>query len=163
MKTIRCADVAALEQEICAEFGAWSAPLTVTQAMINQFAELTGDHQWIHVDVERARRESPHGATIAHGFLLLSLLPRLQPEPRFKVTDYRGALNYGSNNLRFLAAVPAGSSIHAHQRLAAVENKPKGVLLTHEMAVHNVGSERPALLYNLQVLYQPAVAPAGAG
>jgi len=161
MKTIACADLAALQQEISTEFGPWSAPLTVTQDMIERFADLTGDRQWIHVDVERARRESPLGTTIAHGFLLLSLLPRLQPEPRFKLTDYRGALNYGSNNLRFLAVVPAEGRIHARQRLAAVESKPKGVLLTHELAVHNVGDERPALLYNLQVLYQPKLAPVG--
>ena len=77
MKTIACADLAALQQEISAEFGPWSAPLTVTQDMIERFADLTGDRQWIHVDVERARRESPLGTTIAHGFLLLSLLLRL--------------------------------------------------------------------------------------
>jgi acyl dehydratase len=156
VKTISCKDSAALEREISAEFGAWSAPLQVTQAMIDQFADLTGDRQWIHIDVERARRESPLGTTIAHGFLLLSLMPRLQPEPVFRLTDYVGALNYGSNNLRFLAPVPADSQLHARNRLAAVEQKSKGVLLTYEVAIHVVGSDKPALLYSLQVLYRPA-------
>ena len=155
MKTIDCADVTALESEISADFGAWSKPVTVTQDMINRFAELTGDRQWIHLDVERARRESPFGNTIAHGFLLLSLLPQLQPAPVFTLSGYSTAFNYGSDNLRFLAPVPAGTAIHAHQRLAAVERKPKGVLLTYEIAIHATGGERPALLYNLQVLYQP--------
>jgi len=81
--------------------------LTVTQEMIDKFAEATGDHQWIHVDVERARREMPGGKTIAHGYLTLSLLPRLAPT-LMKITDRRRGINYGSNKVRFISPVPAG-------------------------------------------------------
>ena len=78
MEDIRFDDIAALKSKISDTFGDWSDPIEVTQDMINRFAELTGDHQWIHVDVERAKRESPFGGTIAHGFLTLSLLPAMR-------------------------------------------------------------------------------------
>src|SRR4026209_758547 len=79
--------------------------LTVTQEMIDKFAEPTGDHQWIHVDVERAKRELPVGKTIAHSYLTLSLLPRLVPT-LMKITGRRRGVNYGSNKLRFISPVP---------------------------------------------------------
>ena len=82
--------------------------LTVTQEMIDKFAEATGDHQWIHVDVERARRELPGGKTIAHGYLTLSLLPRLAPT-LMTIAKRRRGLNYGSNKIRFITPVPAGT------------------------------------------------------
>src|SRR6266536_3231499 len=80
--------------------------LTVTQEMIDKFAEATGDHQWIHVDVERARREMPGGKTIAHGYLTLSLLPRLSHDI-LHIRKRRRGLNYGSNKIRFTKPVPA--------------------------------------------------------
>src|SRR5207244_4315616 len=82
----------------------------ITQDMINRFAELTGDHQWIHVDVERAKRESPFGGTVAHGFLTLSLLPRLHGSASWKLTGYGNAPNYGANKLRFVTPVRAGAT-----------------------------------------------------
>ena len=83
--------------------------ITVTQEMIDKFADATGDHQWIHVDVERAKKEMPGGKTIAHGYLTLSLLPRLAPT-LMKVEKRRRGLNYGSNRVRFTAPVPAGGA-----------------------------------------------------
>ena len=130
--------------------------LTVTQEMIDKFAEATGDHQWIHVDVERARRDGPFGTTIAHGFLTLSLLGKLRPPQPFKLVGWANVLNYGSDGLRFLAPVPSGSRIHARQRLADVQPKKNGTIIVNEMAVHVVGAEKPSLLYKGMVLYQPA-------
>jgi acyl dehydratase len=94
--------------------------LTVEQAMIDKFAEATGDHQWIHVDVDRARREMPGGKIIAHGYLTLSLVPRLAAT-LLTVRKRRHGLNYGSNKVRFTNPVPAGARIRLRQRLANVE------------------------------------------
>src|SRR6202047_4066678 len=82
----------------------------VTQEQIDKFADATGDHQWIHVDVERAKKEMPGGKTIAHGYLTLSLLPRLAPT-LLKVNKRKRGINYGSNKIRFTNPVPAGSRI----------------------------------------------------
>ena len=102
--------------------------VTITQEMINQFADVTGDHQWIHLDAERAKRESPFGTTVAHGFLTLSLLPKLsaQDEPPYVVVGFGNVTNYGSDKLRFLTPVPAGAKVHAHSRLVSVEAGKKG-------------------------------------
>src|SRR5213083_1878572 len=96
-----------LKEHIGRELGP-SDWMTVDQAMIDRFAEATGDHQWIHVDVERAKREMPGGKTIAHGYLTLSLLPRLSHGILHIRKRSRG-INYGSNKVRFTAPVPAGS------------------------------------------------------
>ena len=159
MQKIKFDDIEALQAQVSEEFGPFGGELEVSQEMIDQFAELTGDHQWIHVDVERCKKESPFGGPIAHGFLTLSLLPRLggrsNAEPLYAVVGYGNAVNYGSDKLRFLSPVPAGKSIHSRSRLAAVEAGPKGTRVEREIAVHVVGSERPALLYRMIVLYQP--------
>jgi acyl dehydratase len=123
--------------------------LTVEQAMIDQFAEATGDHQWIHVDVERARREMPGGKTIAHGYLTLSLVPRLAAT-LLKVTKRRHGLNYGSNKIRFTNVVPAGARIRLRQRLLNVEPvADNGYRVTSQMTVEIEGQERPALVAEL--------------
>jgi acyl dehydratase len=120
--------------------------ITVEQAMIDKFAEATGDHQWIHVDVERARREMPGGKTIAHGYLTLSLVPRMAAT-LLKVRKRKRGLNYGSNKVRFTNAVPAGSRIRLRQRILAVDEMPgNGVRVTSEMTVEVEGQERPALV-----------------
>src|SRR5215475_14523897 len=93
----------------------------VTQDRINLFAYATGDHQWIHVDVERAKAESPYGATIAHGFLTLSLLPQLMSETVKIKLPIKMGVNYGLNKVRFPSAVPAGSKIQARTVLQSVE------------------------------------------
>jgi acyl dehydratase len=157
MEDIRFDDIEGLKKKISDEFGDWGPEVEVSQDMINKFADLTGDHQWIHVDVERAKRESPFKTTIAHGFLTLSLLPVLRSGSSFRITGYGNATNYGADKLRFVSPVPAGSKVHAHSRLVAVDPKPKGTQVTQEIAVHVVGSDRPALLYTMLVLYHPPV------
>jgi acyl dehydratase len=118
----------------------------VDQAMIDKFAEATGDHQWIHVDVERAKREMPGGKTIAHGYLTLALVPRMA-QTLVKVTGRKRGLNYGSNKVRFTSAVPAGARIRLRQRLVAVEPvADNGYRVTSEMTVEVEGQERPALV-----------------
>jgi len=148
-------DVDAMQTAVTEEFGDWSDPVEVTQDMINRFAELTGDHQWIHVDVERCKKESPFGGPIAHGFLTLSLLPRLRSRTDFAIVGHGNAVNYGANKLRFLAPVPAGAKVRARSRLVNVEAKPKGTMVTQEITVGIVGQETPALLYEMIVLYNP--------
>ena len=120
--------------------------LTVTQEMIDKFAEATGDHQWIHVDVERAKRELPGGKTIAHGYLTLSLLPRLAPT-LMKVSKRSRGVNYGSNKVRFVSPVPAGSRVRLKQTIKSVEPvEGNGVRVTSEMVIEVEGSSRPAMV-----------------
>jgi len=120
--------------------------MTVDQAMIDKFAEATGDHQWIHVDVERAKREMPGGKTIAHGYLTLSLVPRLA-STLVKVSQVSRGVNYGSNKVRFTSTVPAGSRIRLHQKIVKVEPvEGNGVRVTSEVKVEVEGQERPALV-----------------
>jgi acyl dehydratase len=125
MEQIRFDDVAALEKQVSEEFGPFGGELEVTQEMINRFAELTGDRQWIHVDVERCRRESPFGGPIAHGFLTLSLLPRMAAQTRdagdYQIVGQGNVVNYGSDKLRFLSPVPAGARVHSRSRLVSVD------------------------------------------
>jgi len=155
VEEIRFDDIERLKGKISDTFGAWSDSVEVTQDMINRFAELTGDHQWIHVDVERAKRESPFGGTVAHGFLTLSLLPRLHGSAPWRLAGYGNATNYGANKLRFVSPVRAGAKVHARSRLIGVEARPKGTQLTQEVNVHVVGEDRPALIYEMVVLYHP--------
>jgi hypothetical protein len=154
MEPIAFDDVDALNAAASDEFGEWGTELEVTQQMINDFAELTGDHQWIHVDVERAKQESPFGGPIAHGFLTLSLLPSLRAGG-VPITGARSVTNYGAESLRFLSPVPAGSKLHARGRLVKAEARPNGgTLVTNEIEVRVVGAEKPALLYRMQLLYR---------
>jgi acyl dehydratase len=123
----------------------------VSQPMINAFADATGDHQWIHVDVERAKREMPDGRTIAHGYLTLSLLPRLS-DSVYRIRNTSRGINYGSNKLRFTAPVPAGSRVRLHQVLKTVDDIKGGVRLTFESTVELEGSFKPALIAEALVL-----------
>jgi acyl dehydratase len=128
--------------------------LTVTQEVIDKFADATGDHQWIHVDVERAKKELPGGKTIAHGYLTLSLLPRLAPT-LMKVEKRRRGVNYGSNRVRFTAPVPAGGRIRLKQRLVKVEPvEDNGFRITSEMTMEVEGNTRPAMVAEtLSIVY----------
>jgi acyl dehydratase len=119
--------------------------MTVDQAMIDKFAEATGDHQWIHVDVERARKEMPGGKTIAHGYLTLSLVPRLAATLSRVKKRSRG-INYGSNKVRFITPVQAGARVRLRQRIANVEEVPGGVRVTSEMTMEIEGQAKPALV-----------------
>jgi acyl dehydratase len=118
---------------------------TVDQGTIDKFADATGDHQWIHVDVERAKREMPGGRTIAHGYLTLSLVPRLS-QTIYRVNHRSRGLNYGSNRVRFTAPVPAGSRIRMRQKIKAVDKIAGGVRITSENTVEVEGESRPALV-----------------
>jgi acyl dehydratase len=119
--------------------------MTVDQAMIDKFADATGDHQWIHVDVERARREMPEGKTIAHGYLTLALVPRLAAT-LMRVKKRSRGVNYGSNKVRFISPVQAGARIRLRQRIANVEQIDGGVRVTSQMTVEIEGQPKPALI-----------------
>ena len=128
----------------------------VEQARIDAFADVTGDHQWIHVAQERARRESPHGTTIAHGYLTLALLPRLRAEAGVAPADAGQAVNYGLDRVRFLAPVRAGARIRARVTLLSAEPKGDGVLVKTLNTVEVEGEEKPAVLAETLALLRPA-------
>jgi acyl dehydratase len=119
--------------------------LTVDQQMIDDFAQVTGDRQWIHVDVERARREAPGGHTVAHGFLTLSLLSRLQ-HSIYRVVQRSRGVNYGLDRVRFVAPVVAGARIRLHLALDRAEAVSGGTRFFFTATVEIEGSERPALV-----------------
>ncbi len=155
MESIGFDDIEKLKTKISDTFGPFGPEFEITQDMINKFADLTGDHQWIHVDVERCKRESPFKQPIAHGFLTLSLIPKIRAVTDYQVVGFGNATNYGADKLRFTAPVPAGSKVHARSRLVAVERKAAGTQVTNEINVHVVGQERPAVIYLMLVLYHP--------
>jgi acyl dehydratase len=135
-------------QELSARTGseiALSDWVEVSQAAINRFAEATGDFQWIHVDVERARRESPYHQPIAHGFLTLSLVPRLL-EAAVELPKARLVVNYGCNRVRFTGEVPAGSRVRARCVLAEFKSVEGGVQLTWSITIEREGRDKPALV-----------------
>jgi len=117
----------------------------IDQDRINKFADATGDHQWIHVDVERAKTQMPGGKTIAHGYLTLSLIPMLGAQI-MSITGVSRGINYGSNKIRFTNMVPVGSRVRAKQKLLAVEPKAGGLQLTNEMTIEIEGQDRPACI-----------------
>jgi acyl dehydratase len=124
-----------------------SSWITIDQQRIAEFAHCTGDHQWIHVDVERARRESPFGGTVAHGFLTLSLLASTGFEVLLQRVEVKQALNYGLEKVRFLAPVRAGKRVRNHVKVTGVEDKGNGrVLLTTENTFEIEGEDKPALV-----------------
>jgi acyl dehydratase len=129
--------------------------LEVTQARIDQFADATGDHQWIHVDPVRAAAELPSKSTIAHGFLTLSLLSTLIRES-IRFTGLRMAINYGLNRVRFVSPVPAGSRIRALITLQAVDAVTGGVQVTWLATIEREGGEKPACVADWVVRYYPA-------
>ncbi|HSH89487.1 MAG TPA: MaoC family dehydratase [Ramlibacter sp.] len=117
--------------------------LTITQQQVNLFADATGDHQWIHVDVERAKT-GPFGAPIAHGFLTLSLIPKFF-ETSMEIRNTRMGVNYGLNKVRFTSPVPVGSRLRARMKLLAcdaIENN--GMQMTWLVTVERDGSDKPA-------------------
>jgi acyl dehydratase len=145
-------DIDALNAACSSRFGPWGKEVVISQDLIAAFADLTGDRQWIHTDVERCRTESPFGAPVAHGFLVLSMMHQSMPRP-IEVKGHKSAINYGAESLRFIAPVIAGSSIRARSRVVRAEATPKGTLITAQVEVGIVGQDKPALLYGLQVLY----------
>ncbi len=139
-------DIDGLKGLITEEWTDWSEPVEITQDMINTFADVTKDHQWIHVDIEKANA-GPFGGPIAHGFLTLSLVSHFGFEIGPKIDGVLGGLNYGADKLRFLNPVPAGSQVHARSRVVDITEKSSGILMKQEIAVHVVGDDTPALVY----------------
>ena len=128
---------------------------TVDQARINAFADVTEDHQWIHLDVDRARRETPWGTTIAHGFLTLSLLPALT-QAIYRVEGVSARINYGLDKVRFLAPVPAGGRIRARVQLTSVEAQGEGrYKAMFATTIELEGSDRPACIAESIALLSP--------
>ena len=117
----------------------------ITQERVNQFADATGDHQWIHVDPERAARESPFGGPIAHGYLTLSLLPMLMPQI-LEVTGFRMGVNYGSEKVRFPSPVPVGSRVRAGATLDSADPIDGGIAMAVTVTVEVEGGSKPAMV-----------------
>ena len=141
-----------LDQFVGRELGV-SDWLTIDQEQIDRFAACTGDDQWIHVDVDRARRASPFGTTIAHGYLVVSLLARFTFELGIVPADASQAINYGADRIRFPTPVRAGSRIRDRVVLLAAEGKGPGrVLVTTRHTVELEGGEKPALVANIMTL-----------
>ena len=128
--------------------------LTITQQQVNLFAEATGDHQWIHVDPEKAAA-GPFGGPIAHGFLTLSLLPQFF-ESSFEIAGSRVGVNYGLNKVRFTAPVPVGSRLRARMKLLAAEPIDNaGMQMTWEVTVEREGSAKPVCVAESMVRRYP--------
>ena len=114
----------------------------ITQDDVNKFAEVTGDDQWIHVDVERAK-ETPLGGTIVHGYYTLSLLPKFAYET-YTIEGISFAMNYGSDKVRFLSPVPTGSKLRCRSELSSIEDRNGGVLMKVTSTIEIEGSDKPA-------------------
>jgi acyl dehydratase len=122
-----------------------SSWVDITQERVNQFADATGDHQWIHVDVERATAESPFGGPIAHGYLTLSLIIPMYSEV-LTVTDAKMGVNYGLNKVRFPAPVPVGAKVRMTATLKQVEEFPGGLQLTFACVIEREGGDKPVCI-----------------
>jgi len=125
----------------------------VTQERVNAFADATGDHQWIHIDTERAKAQSPYGTTIAHGFLTLSLLSHLAEQAVSVKGDIKMGINYGLNRLRFPSPVPVGSRIRARFTLQSVEDVTGGAQITWAVTVETEGAQKPSLAAEWLIRY----------
>ena len=128
--------------------------LTITQEMVNLFAQATGDQQWIHTDPERASRESPYKTPIAHGFLTLSLAPKLMAE-LYRIESVKMGINYGANKIRFTNAVPVGSRLRMKARLQRVElqtAESRSVKVFIECVFEVEGQQKPACIAELITL-----------
>ena len=148
MKVITSADdaIATVGQEL--GVSEWQE---IDQKRIDAFADVTGDHQWIHIDADRAKAESPYGTTIAHGFLTLSLIPALSKD-NFHVENAKLAINYGLNKVRFLAAVPSGGRVRVRSELldaAKVDDSTVNLTVRHTIELD--GSTKPAAVADLIV------------
>ena len=154
MKQYDYKDNEGLQALVSDDFGPWSNEVKITQEMVNQFGELTGDDYWIHTDPDKAKSDSPFGFTVAQGFLTLVMLPKLRSAPSYELTGFNNMLNYGSDKLRFTGVVPVGASIRSRGRVKEVSETPKGTKFVLETHIHVVGQdERPAVIYELVFIY----------
>ena len=119
--------------------------VAITQEQVNAFADATGDHQWIHVDPERAAKESPFGGPIAHGYLTLSLLPMLVPQI-VEITGFKMGVNYGTDKVRFPSPVPVGSRVRAGATLDSAEPIDGGIAMAVTVTVEVEGGTKPAMV-----------------
>jgi acyl dehydratase len=119
--------------------------VTITQEQVNQFAEATGDHQWIHVDPERAKAESPFGGPIAHGYLTLSLIPGLLPQI-VDMQGFRMGVNYGTEKVRFPSPVPVGARVRLGATLAAAIPFDGGITTNIDVTIESEGGSKPAMV-----------------
>jgi acyl dehydratase len=144
-------ELEALQKSVGREIGVteW---VEISQDRINQFADATGDHQWIHLDRERAGRESPYGTTIAHGFLTLSLLPQFLHEA-IQLSGVRMAINYGLNRVRFPSAVPAGSRIRARVLLQSIRQVSDSTEALYLVTIEAQDSEKPCCVAEMIARY----------
>jgi acyl dehydratase len=126
--------------------------LEITQERIDRFADATEDHQWIHIDRERAQRESPYGTTIAHGFLTLSLIPKFLQDS-IQVTDLRMAINYGLNRVRFPLAVRAGSRIRARIVLQSMRDVGDSTEAAYSITIEGQRGEKPCCVAEMLARY----------
>jgi acyl dehydratase len=126
--------------------------LEITQERINRFADATEDHQWIHIDPERAQRESPYGATIAHGFLTLSLIPKFLKDS-IQIDGVRMAINYGLNRVRFPAAVRAGSHIRARIILQSMRDVGDSTEVIYSITIESQRAEKPCCVAEMLARY----------
>lgn len=122
---------------------------TITQADIDRFADATRDHQWIHVDAARAA-EGPFGATIAHGFMTLALIPGIGPA--LELPGVKMIVNYGLNRVRFISPVPTGSRVRVIREIAGVSEKPNGIHLEERVTIELEGSAKPACVAETLIL-----------
>lgn len=120
--------------------------MEITQEAVNQFADATGDHQWIHIDVARCQKESPFKTTIAHGFLTASIMPKAFEDVIEQDVRIPSILNYGINSLRFLEPVKVGESIQYQFQVSSITDKPMGKLFAFQAQCLIKGSEKPALV-----------------
>jgi acyl dehydratase len=153
-------DVAGLHRLLGAELGptAW---YDVTQERVDAFATATEDHQWIHVDVERARR-GPHGGTIAHGLYTLSLIPRCTEE-LLSFDGFAAAINYGYGRVRFPAPVPVGSRLRMHSSVTSIDDAAQGAKVTLTQRFERDGGERPVCVAEQLIIFVDTATAPGTG
>jgi acyl dehydratase len=138
-------------KEVIGEHLGYSEWMAITQERVNQFAEATGDFQWIHVDPERAEKESPFGGPIAHGYLTLSLAPVMMPMV-VQTTGFTMGVNYGCNKVRFMSPVPVGANLRLGVKLLSVDDIAGGVQSTYELTFECEGAAKPSCV--AEVIYR---------
>ena len=144
------AGTAGLKEAVGEHIG-YSDWIEITQERVNQFAEATGDFQWIHVDVERANKESPFGGPIAHGYLTLSLAPALMPTV-VQTTGFKMGVNYGCNKVRFMSPVPIGAKLRLGAKLLSVEEIVGGAQSIYELTFECENAAKPSCV--AEVIYR---------
>lgn len=132
----------------------WSNQITIDQALIDDFAKLSGDDYWLHTDPQRAKEEGPFGSTIAHGALVQVLQSRFDLALPYEITGFQTMMNYGSDRLRFPAPVPVDSTLHARARVKSTAQTAKGTQITLEVMTHVVGNDRPSVINELVIIYR---------